>query len=255
MTLFKKLGWANLAVFAAALMVGVIGILGTPAWTSPEQLTFGLLTLLVALICLVYFRQAETLDKRFENLGAAPLEAILKARREWLETGGIVSFESLKRPGVEVYVVGLSCIHFLSENEADLREAVQHGAKLRFVLVDPAVNFLSLYDVGMPNQSRAAALKDDIQRALEKIQCLGEERNVEYRLYAGVPMFSALWVRDRSNGKIFVEFYTYGGAPANRPGFFARRDESTKWYDFFVRSLETLWDASHAAQTSQDFSP
>ena len=233
MNSLERFGWANLAAFAILFVAGLIGVFWTPDWISAEQAVFGLLTLMVTLLGLVYFRLTTDFEKKFAVLADRPLEALLRPRRDWLSSGGIVSFEALKDPNVEVFIAGVSCINFLSENEADLRVAASRGATFRFVLTDPSVGFLGLYDLNMPNQAGESELQSDIRRAIATIERLGSGSTIQYRLYGGIPMFSALWVRDRSQDSIFLEFYTYGGAPANRPGFFVTRAVSKRWHSFF----------------------
>lgn len=252
MDLVKRFGLPDLAAFAVVVAVGVVGATGRPGWITSEQLISGLLTLIAGLIGLVYFRLTKDLDERLPETTGNALESLLRPRSEWLRSGGIVSFDALQRSDVEVLVVGVSCINFLSANEADLREAVRQGASFRFVVADPTANFLGLYDVNMPNHSLESELRSDIHHALERIKRIDAKGTVKCRFYQGIPMFSALWFRNRSEDSIFIEFYTFGGSPSNRPGFFVSRETSTSWHRFFARSLDMLWDASKSLPIDED---
>lgn len=249
MTLLNKLrrvGWANLLPFLAALLAGLIGIFGPQAWLPRDILIVALLTMLTGILYLVYSRLVVEVDDALRNVGGASLDTLILPRRERIRSGAALSFESLKRPGVQVLVAGISSINFLAENESDIREALEKGAEFHFVFVDPQVKFLGQYDVNLPNQSKEADVRSDIERAVAKVQALARSGRAKYKLYPGVPMYSAVW--EQAKGSILVEFYTYGGAPANRPGFLLERENSPRWYAFFERSLNSLWDASRPGE-------
>jgi len=191
--------------------------------------------------------------RRIETLARATFDAVkqISTPGEAKILKDRVAFEPLEKYAAEakdIFAAGRSLVTLAGSREL-LKERIERGCNLRFVVVDPN----SPANQGMQTSldTSVEALIADIMSALRHFQYLKSLPTVpgggtiEVRLSDCIPTLSLLMIDGaQRHGKITVELLPYKCYTRARPHFELTAERDPHWYNVFRETCEKLWEES-----------
>jgi hypothetical protein len=167
---------------------------------------------------------------------ATASHAVLRRRRE------IPPLEEQGKGASEVAVAGVSLISLVPYTHF-FEERLRVGCKLRFLLLDPKSDALTIWDMA----SRFPHARPDIERTLNNITEIlrntkAVEGQCEVRLSKLFLPFSIVAIDPaREDGSMIVEYHTYKSTLGERPHVWLTRYTDSYWFKFYQDQYELLW--------------
>jgi hypothetical protein len=234
------------------ILIGLLGLFGLPQQLgfTDTQLILGLLTFLAleaVIINLGYLENLQTATSEIQAKVVHPgLDHLFAPRDRRFELADFAP------EATEILILGVSLESFVMHQTTLFTQLASRNCRLHFIVVDPAATFLDAVDMDMPNHVGQAVLKANIQNGLSRLSQLyksltpSQRRLVAVRQYAGVPFYSAVKILTRSqdHDTIWVSFYSYGTAVAERRGIRFTAATSPANFTFYRTSLDRLWAAA-----------
>jgi hypothetical protein len=151
----------------------------------------------------------------------------------------------------EVWLIGVSLHRTVNFNYEKIEKKLRQGHKFKIMVVSPEGPSIEMTmtrnyprkDVG----PRLAGIRNTLQLLCD-LQKIGpgllEVRTIEYPLSYGVIVTNP----HTASGVMYLEHYTFGISTESLPRFIVRASDG-KWYDFFKREIQAMWDYGVAWQS------
>lgn len=158
-------------------------------------------------------------------------------------------FWSKAPDATEIFVVGVSLISVVVNNEVTFEKLIKDGRRLRFLLLDPKSPAAPMWD----RTNRPSTVCDDIDRTLNVLsllKCLEKTYKGQclVRLSQFLPPFSSVLLElPKGSSQMLVEFHTYNRALVERPHIMLKSSIDDKWFGFYKAQCEQLWQDSVSA--------
>jgi len=248
----------NLEIYVTAglsLTFGVLGVLDLVEPRAVAAATLGTLALL-AVSNLSSRHQVDDLTASVQALTVSvtaavhadvPVDRVLAVKAPALDDD--------LRAASDIRLVGVTLSRTVRDLVLLLDRRLRAGAVLRVVLIDPDSNapleaVARTLGVSSPEFYRPrVASTMDILAGLGAMP--GMTGRIEVRLLPYVPAFG-MYLIDPTlpDGRAYVELYQHRSLEPN-PCFSLRPDRDGRWYPFFVKQFDTLWDSARPVQLTE----
>lgn len=167
---------------------------------------------------------------------------------------GDVNFHRELEGARDIRLVGLSRDIFVRSHFSRLENLLRAGARLQVVLIEPSG--VVAKDAVRRHQASPDAYGHRIRLTLDQLRKLSalcvskdslEIRLIDYMPAYGLTMFDA----SEERGRIYVHVMSYGSIPD--PTFILRADVDKKWFEFYLRQFDILWQDARKAMASDGY--
>lgn len=159
------------------------------------------------------------------------------------------SFEDEARDATEIVAIGVSLISIMPAYTHFLRAKLEHGCKLRFVLLDPASEAIRMWEaLGYRlTKHEIRSTLADLFEMMKSVDQRGARCDCEVRLSPTLLPFSLIAIDpSKPTGKLIVEFYAYKTSLGERPHVTLTAENKGTWFGFYCDQLEKVWNDSVA---------
>lgn len=168
-------------------------------------------------------------------------------------------FDSGIKSAMNIDLCGVTLTNTISTRFAILRDRLQSGAKLRFLIVDPeseAINMSAYRSINpkdtMYYQRRLESTFADLtylykfNEDLKKIKKKGGNAGeVSVKMLSYAPSFGITSVDPNSKqGIVRVEIYPHKFGFKTPPSFMLTLENDKEWYSYFIEQFEQMWKTS-----------
>lgn len=231
-----------------AIVVAVLGILGVVSYNVLSATILLLLSILSGAILLlrksaVDIRSAyDELTIKIASLEASPYSISDIFRR------GYPRFDDALHNATEICVLGTSLVSTINNYFSHFEQALNRGAKLRFILSsteDNVLDMLLFCNYKMIDKSAIKSIIDYHANRLYSMDDTGTGK-IEVRKLSYIPPYG-LVITKNENGHvlIFVKLFSFRTRPGQYP-VFEINDKDIEWSSFFHEQFEIFWEAATA---------
>jgi len=149
----------------------------------------------------------------------------------------------------EVSLIAIANHVFISRNSEPLKKFIIRGGKLRCILVDPSSNAMKMacdLGTGYEKQIDHLAMQVDlsVQQFKDFIGLSTDPSKVQIKLIDHLP-FAILTMIDHQtdNGIMYITLNGFEEPPSIRPSFILNKIENEKWFQFYQKSYENIWES------------
>jgi hypothetical protein len=241
----------NLEIYVTVLLALTLGLLGIFDVVDPRIVaaaTLGTLGLL-AVSSLQGRHQSDELLSSVRSLTgvvSAAIHADVPVDR-FLATKAPALDDDI-RAAMDIRLVGVTLSRTVRDLVGMLDARLRAGAVLRIVIIDPdgtapVEAVARTLGVSSPDFYRPRVASTlDILTGLASLP--GSAGRIEVRLLPYLPAFGMyLFDPDTPDGRVYVELYQHRSLEPN-PCFGLRGERDARWYRFFLRQFEVLWDSA-----------
>jgi hypothetical protein len=149
----------------------------------------------------------------------------------------------------ELNVLAINSRRLVTNHYGLLQRSLAQGATIKFLLVDPDGDAISViakrnFVYRVPEQ-----LKEAIRSTIENLTRLRADQarkgTIETRVFSYAPAFSMIAINPKdSTGKILVSLYPYSVPPESFPSFWIERASGGEWYEFFLKQFDLTWESA-----------
>lgn len=149
----------------------------------------------------------------------------------------------------EVCISGMNLRRTATSHIGLFERRLKEGATLRFLLVDPNSDAVSIIADRNYVYKDSEVLKSVIQSSLESLCHMGAGQNVngtlEVRVLRYVPSYGLTMIDpNQSGGRILVDAYPYRVPPDDYPCFWLEREKDGRWFQFFRAQFSAMWESA-----------
>lgn len=149
----------------------------------------------------------------------------------------------------EICISGMNLRRTATSHLGLFERRLKEGATLRFLLVDPDSNAVSIIAERNYVYRDPEKLKSVIESSLESLRQIGAGQNVkgsaEIRVLRYVPSYGLTMIDpNQTGGRIHVDSYPYRVPPEDYPCFWLEREKDAKWYEFFRAQFSAMWESA-----------
>lgn len=223
------------ALFLIGLALALLGLTGV------ADIKVVLSAILLALSFLVFHTAAEASDSK------PALDQVLRSRQDF-------GMFSKLLPGVrDLRIYGPTAVHVLV-NSADIKKFVlSHGGTVRIIVQDDSPGLLKQTALQLDDN---LDLAHTLQGSLAMLTRLAAEPRFDYRKLAVNPGFSLVIV-NANHWDGYVIFESHGFKDdniADRMHIEIRKNESARWFAYWVDRFEAMWTTAEAVPPAADTS-
>ncbi len=162
-------------------------------------------------------------------------------------------FESARTIGI----IGAVLSRTVIEHAGVFERRLKSGAAICCAIIDPksgAVSQATLRSHGVTEDGFYESRIKPTVDLLKVLNCLaGEAGSLELRLLPYVPSFGIIAIDPtEADGVIYVEIHRHKSLEDN-PIFKLERERDQRWYDYFLRQYDVLWDSARQATEEDGF--
>lgn len=149
----------------------------------------------------------------------------------------------------EIYISGMNLRRTATSHIGLFESRLREGATLKFLLVDPDSDAVSIIAERNYVYRDAEILKSVIESSLESLRQIGAGQNVkgspEVKVLRYVPSYGLTIIDpNRTGARIRVDVYPYRVPPEDSPCFWLERDKDGKWFQFFLAQFRAMWESA-----------
>lgn len=240
----------NLEIYLALVAAIVVLIADVVGVDSSNVIFKVILTVLAVLlyINLEHRKNIEELENSVKKFQATSLN--------FLNTWDDTNFKERIKTAESLSLLAIANHGFLSQNETEIGVFVKKG-KLRSILVDPSGNVMKMvsnlswgYEKTPKSWNQLIELcKDQMKQFYQISVDKKNDKKVELRQVDHLPFAIITMIDHQSDeGVMYVTLNGFNQPSNTRPSFTLLKKEDSRWFSFYEKSYENIWDEAKPVQ-------